>query len=96
MTLPSEPSESGVPSSNTRAEEVAKVIAQSDLLQQLAQQHELNIYRFDQAARPTPLAAIEKVDAAALTTEALDADEVALVTGRQFMYLPSALAAPRY
>ncbi len=87
MTLPSQPSNSGLVSNSTRAEEVAKLFGQSDFLQQLASQHELTVYRFDQTARPTPVAAIAKSDATALAVEVRDMDAEALAVGRQFMYL---------
>ena len=93
MTLPAEPSESGVASNNTRAEEVSRLFGQSDFLQQLANQHELTVYRFDQASRPTPVAAIAKSDIAELSNEALDVDAQTLTDGRTFMYLAIALGA---
>ena len=93
MTLPAEPSESGVASNNTRAEEVSRLFGQSDFLQQLANQHELTVYRFDQASRPTPVAAIAKSDIAELSNEALDVDAQTLSDGRTFMYLAIALGA---
>ena len=87
MTLPGEPSESGLVSNASRAEQVAKLLEQSDFLQQLAGQHELTVYRFDQSPRPTPVAAIAKIDSAALATEVQDVDAEALALGRQLMYL---------
>ena len=87
MTLPSEPAASGLPSTSTRAEEVAKLFSQSDFLQQLSSQHELSVYRFDQASRPTSVAAIAKVQTAAEKNEAQDIDAEALAMGRSFMYL---------
>jgi hypothetical protein len=86
MTLPSEPSDSGLVSS-TRAEEVTKLFGQSDFLQQLAGQHELSVYRFDQSTRPTPVAAIAKINATAIAAQVLDVDAEALIVGRQFMYV---------
>jgi len=93
MTLPSEPSVSGLPNNNTRAEEVTKLFGQSDFLQQLSGQHELAVYRFDQTSRPTPVAAIAKVDAASQKGEAQDVDAETLTTGRRFMYLALGLGA---
>ena len=87
MTLPSEPAASGLPSTSTRAEEVAKLFSQSDFLQQLSSQHELSVYRFDQASRPTSVAAIAKVQTAAEKNEAQDIDAETLAMGRRFMYL---------
>ena len=93
MTLPAEPAESGVVSGATRSEEVARLMGQSSFLQQIASQHELTVYRFDQAARPTPVAAIAKMDATELGGEVQDADAAMLLSGRQFMYLAIGLGA---
>ncbi len=91
MTLPAEPSDSGVVNSNTRAEEVARLLGQSDFLQQMASQHDVTVYRFDQASRPAAVAAIEKSDASELAAVASDGDSETLRSGRQFMYLAIAL-----
>ncbi len=93
MTLPSEPSESGVASASSRSEEVAKLFGQSDFLQQLANEHELSVYRFDQTARPTPVAAIDKMSTPALETEGQDVDAETLVNGRRFMYVAIGLGS---
>lgn len=87
MTLPGEPSVSGLPNTSSRAEEVAKLLGQSDFLQQLSGQHELSVYRFDQTARPTPVAAIAKVDAAIQNGEVENVDAEILTSGRMFMYV---------
>lgn len=93
MTLPAEPSESGVASRNTRAEEISRLLGQSDFLQQLSSQHQTTVYRFDQAARPTPVAAVEKADASAAAAVALDVDAETLASGQQFMFLAVVIGA---
>ena len=93
MTLPAEPSESGVASSNTRAEEISRLLGQSDFLQQLSSQHQTTVYRFDQAARPTPVAAVEKTDASAAAAVALDVDAETLASGQRFMFLAVVIGA---
>ena len=60
MSQPGTPSTIGVSNTQSRAEEVAGLLAQSDFLKRLAQKHQLAIYRFDQLARPGLLGALEK------------------------------------
>lgn len=60
MTLAGTPSSIGVASNVTRADEVSRLLGQSDFLKWLAQSHELTVYRFDQSARPVALAALPK------------------------------------
>ncbi len=60
MSLSGTPSPGGVTSPITRAEEATRLVGQSDFLQQLADQHQVSVYRFDQLDRPAALAAIDK------------------------------------
>ncbi|MCA9134865.1 MAG: hypothetical protein KDA45_16970, partial [Planctomycetales bacterium] len=58
MSLPGTPSTIGVSNTQTRAEEAAQLLAQSDFLQRMAESHQLSIYRFDQLSRPVLLGAV--------------------------------------
>lgn len=60
MTLPGTPSPSGVPNKVSRIDEITNLFEQSSLLEQLSNEHELSVYRFDQAPRPGQLAALQK------------------------------------
>jgi von Willebrand factor type A domain len=91
MTLPGSPSESGLQSDFSRAEEVTKFLAQSSFLRDLAQNHEVAAYRFDQAARPTPLTALQKAAPNIVREIAAEEDGSVLNTGRRYMF--AAIAA---
>ncbi len=85
MTLPAEPSDSGVASQNTRAEEVAQWLSRSEFLKELSRLHEFVVYRFDQTARPTPVAAMAK---SSTTQDVIESDVTqsdVLAVGRQIM-----------
>jgi hypothetical protein len=58
MTLPGTPSASGLASNITRAEEAARLVADSPALAELAAQHDVTVYRFDQVARPQQVASL--------------------------------------
>ena len=60
MSAPGTPSPSGVPADWNRAEEAARLLDRTPLLDQLSDAHEITVYRFDQSSRPTPLQTIEK------------------------------------
>src|SRR5690606_26732966 len=60
MSQPGTPSSIGVSNSRSRTEEVAGLLAQTDFLTRLSEQHQLSVYRFDQLPRPPLLAAFEK------------------------------------
>ncbi|MBX3422636.1 MAG: VWA domain-containing protein [Pirellulaceae bacterium] len=65
MTAPGTPSPSGVPASVNRSEEMAEMLTQSPLLKQLTDGHQVTVYRFDQAQRPTALVALDRQSATA-------------------------------
>lgn len=58
MSLPGTPSASGVANTQTRADEAAQLISASPVLGELAAQHDVTVYRFDQVARPAQVAAL--------------------------------------
>lgn len=60
MSLPGTPSASGVASTQTRADEAAQLISASPVLGELAGQHDVTVYRFDQATRPIQVAALAR------------------------------------
>ncbi len=60
MSLPGTPSELGVSSPLSRAEEVRQVMKDSDLLKELTEDHELTLYRFDAQARPGQIVALQR------------------------------------
>lgn len=62
MSLPGTPSSAGVTSGRTRAEEANLLVGQSKFLEQLAERHQVSVYRFDRLSRPTGLAALEKAE----------------------------------
>ena len=59
MTLPGTPSASGLPNEISRIAEVNNLLEKSSFLEQLSSEHELSVYRFDQAPRPGQLADLE-------------------------------------
>lgn len=60
MSQPGTPSSIGITNTQSRAEEVASLLAQSDFLKRLSAKHQLAVYRFDQLARPALLGAVAK------------------------------------
>lgn len=60
MSLPGTPSASGVASTQTRADEAAQLISASPVLGELAAQHDVTVYRFDQATRPAQVASLAR------------------------------------
>lgn len=60
MSLPGTPSASGVQSSVSRIEEVSQLLKQSPLLQQLSENHQVRVYRFDSAPQAVELTALRK------------------------------------
>lgn len=64
MSLPGTPSESGVANQLSRADEIARMLAQSPVLDELRRDHEVAVYRFDQTPRAIQLAAYEKTNRA--------------------------------
>ncbi len=88
MSLPGTPTESGVASRMTRAEEAALLIGQSPLLEQLAQKHQVSVYRFDSSPRPIAVAAIEKSLPGATPEEVANVeDEQSLSRARLIMLI---------
>jgi hypothetical protein len=85
MTLPAAPSESGVASNYSRAEEVVRLLGQSQFLKELSQLHEFVVYRFDQAVRPTPVAAMAKNSVMAADAANDESQSNVLLIGRQIM-----------
>lgn len=96
MSLPGTPSAAGVANSLSRAEEATRLVGQSEFLQQLAKQHQLTVYRFDQRPRPTALAALNKTpsEASKLMTGPTDASlEGSLQRGRRRMLAAAMVGA---
>ena len=60
MSLPGTPQASGAASQRTRAEEAASILDDGELTRQLAERHEVTVYRFDQLAQPMALGALAK------------------------------------
>lgn len=60
MSLPGTPSKVGVSSSISRSEEILRLVGQSDFLRELAKEHQVAVYRFDQESRPAAVAALNK------------------------------------
>jgi hypothetical protein len=106
MKLPGTPSASGVQSTFSRIEEVERVLQQSALLKQLAEKHQVRVYRFDSAPQAVELLGLKKA-AASLAGEATGDGEqtsatngplelpqsTALQTGRRWMVLAGGLGA---
>ena len=69
MSLPGTPSASGVANTQTRADEAAQLISASPLLGELASQHDVTVFRFDQATRPVQVASLARPSVAATTNE---------------------------
>jgi len=94
MSLPGTPSESGVASSLTRAEEAARLIGQSSLLEQLATQHQVSVYRYDSTPRPIALAALDKTALGSTPQEvATEADAQSLSRARVLMWIACLIGA---
>lgn len=86
MSLPGTPSEVGVPSSISRAEEATRFLQQSPLLEQLRERHQVSVYRFDSSNRPVALAAFNKsADAETLDVPASQTEAASLERGRSIM-----------
>lgn len=87
MTLAGTPSPSGVPNDTSRIQEITNLFNQSSLLEQLANDHELSVYNFDQAPRPGQLAAFTKKGAVSeeLASESATADDGSLAIARQWL-----------
>ncbi len=60
MTLSGTPTESGVASTVSRAEEAAQLLANSKLLSELNSEHDVTVYRFDQPSRPIEVASLAR------------------------------------
>jgi hypothetical protein len=60
MTAAGTPSSSGIPVDLTRAEETAKLLSESPLLDQLSAGHDVSVYRFDSSERPSALGSLNK------------------------------------
>ncbi len=69
MSLPGTPSASGVANTQTRADEAAQLIGASPVLGELAAQHDVTVYRFDQAARPAQIASLARPAIAETTVD---------------------------
>lgn len=91
MTLPGSPSQSGLASDFSRAEEATRFLAQSAFLRDLAQRHEVAVYRFDQTARPTPLTALQKTAPKESLASGLEEDTQVLANGRRTMLTATGL-----
>lgn len=80
MTLPGTPSASGITSNLSRADEAAKLIAGSPALDELAKQHDVTVYRFDQLSRPIQVASLVKPSGNAPTGATQGAGELVLLS----------------
>ncbi len=69
MSLPGTPSASGVASAQSRADEAAQLIGASPVLGELAAQHDVTVYRFDQTARPAQVASLVRPSLADVTND---------------------------
>ncbi|MEC8556678.1 MAG: hypothetical protein VXZ82_16850 [Planctomycetota bacterium] len=61
MSLPGTPSSVGVTNTLSRAEEAKRLIADSEFLRELSAGHQVSVYRFDDDAKPSSVAAVEKI-----------------------------------
>jgi len=74
MSMPQQDDASNVASSPTsRISSVQQSFAQSPLLKQLQQKHDVNVFRFDQSARPSAVASFAKPKQAKTDSESDDA-----------------------
>ncbi len=69
MSLPGTPSVSGVANPQTRADEATQLISASPVLGELAAQHDVTVYRFDQTARPVQVASLARPTVTNTTTD---------------------------
>ena len=86
MTLPGTPGASGVTSTETRAEEAARLITNSPVLDELEQRHDVTVYRFDQLTRPVQVASLVKpADGSRESTPTVDGELLLLSRAHTFM-----------
>lgn len=71
MSLPGTPAASGVANTQTRAEEAAQLVSASPVLGELAAQHDVTVYRFDQATRPAQVASLARPTVADTTNDSM-------------------------
>ncbi len=94
MSLPGTPSASGVASSQTRADEAAQLISASPVLGELASEHDVTVYRFDQATRPIQVASLSRPSTTAIATQSQrDVELLTLSRAHTFMLAACFLGA---
>lgn len=70
MSLPGTNSASGAANTQTRTDEAVQLIANSPVLDELAKQHDVTVYRFDQLSRPLQVASLVRPTSVMTTSDA--------------------------
>ncbi|MCC6509678.1 MAG: hypothetical protein IT423_11255, partial [Pirellulaceae bacterium] len=87
MSLPGTSSASGATSSQTRADEAAQLIGASPVLGELAKQHDVTVYRFDQLNRPVQIAALARPTAISTASETQRDSQLVMLSRAHWLML---------